>query len=148
MVYRLEPSAFGPDLDPAASIMTAIDLSLPTIDWDTPQRVDGITPEQRRITIVSYPVTGPSAPLTWIPRQRQIGMPPALFGLSGGAVAVVCTGHALSEDTIATATARARRHIETEQAHQATELQTWRDDTARRIRDAVNARRELISTLL
>lgn len=129
MVYRLEPAAFGPELDPATLIMTAVDLTLPAIDWDAPQRVDGITPEQRRIAIVSYPVRGPSAPLTWIPRQRQLSVPPARFGLSGNAVAVVCTGHRLDEGAVVAACSRACRHIETEQAHQIAELQAWRDDT-------------------
>lgn len=146
-VYRLEPSAFGPDLDPAASIMTAIDLTLPVIDWDSPSRVDGITPDQQRITVLSYAVTGDRTPLTWVPGERQIGNPPERFGITSGHVTIVLTGNQTTAERVATATARIRRHVDANRAHQTVELLKWRDDTARRIRDAVKARRALLDTL-
>lgn len=146
-VYRLEPAAFGPGLDPAAAIMGAIDVQPTAIDWDTPTRVDGVTRDQKRITIVSYPVTGDARSLTWLPTTRQLGSPPARYGLAQNRLTIVSIGRTLDEDTITAAAVRVRRHVDTNRSHQALELTTWRTDTARRIRDAVNTRRPLLSAI-
>lgn len=146
-VYRLEPVSFAPELDPATSIMTAIDIQLPVIDWDAPTRVDGITRDQQRITVINYPVTGDTRPLTWVPTTRQLGTAPARFGLVGQRLAVVCVAHTLAEEAIITATTRVRRHVDANRAHLTSEVDAWRVDAERRIRDAVDDRRAIIDNL-
>lgn len=150
-VYRLEPVAFAPvdgePADPAARILAAVDLALPSIGWDAPETVNGITSDQRMITVVSFPVTGRSEVLTWMPTLRQLGTPPERFGLSRGRLAVVCEGYKLDAVTIGKARSRVRKHVEANLAHTTAEVDVWRADTARRIRDAVTRRKALIDAL-
>lgn len=146
-VHRLEPAAFAPGLDPAAAIMAAVDVQLAAIDWDTPARVDGVTRDQKRIAVVSHPITGDVRSLTWLPTTRQLGSPPARYGLAHNRLTIISIGWTLDEETIAAATDRVRHHVDTNLDHQATELATWRANTARCVRDAVNARAELIDAL-
>lgn len=146
-VYRHEPAAFAPGLDPAAAIMATVDVQLAAIDWDTPVRVDGVTRDQERIAVVSYPITGNARSLTWGPHHTTARQPARTVRARANRLTIISIRRTLDEETIAAAAQSVRLHVDTNRGHQATELSTWRADTARRVRDAVDARAELIAAL-
>ena len=81
------------------------------------------------------------------PCSDRSGHPPSFFGLDGDSLTVVCTGYVLTDDRVNTTTTQSRRHVTVQQAHQKAELIAWRDDAARRIRDAMAARTTLLDTV-